>query len=98
MKFAVGDFVGVPAIYAPGAFSDEMMVTINNGADLISGFVQRANIVRFVDDRNAFVKAKVVGTDSVITLKLFGSFFTTNGIEPFQADWASKNLNRAEAA
>ena len=95
MEFSVGDFVGVPAKYAQGAFDDELMVSIEYEEQSISGFVRMENIkILDKNDGKALVKAKVLNIDGEIVLKILGSFFTTNGIEPFQADWANKNLNR----
>ena len=97
MSFEVGMVVEVPATYAKGPFSNEMLVSIDTGDGRISGFVRRENI-KFIDDTHAAVKAKVLDNGPPVLLELYGQFFTTNGIEPVQADWAVKNLRRAEAA
>jgi hypothetical protein len=97
MSFSIGEFVGVPVRYAKGAFDNELMISLTYNDDTISGFVQRENL-RFVDDRNALLKAEVLSIASDIRLRLLGSFFTTNGVEPFRSEWAISNLKKLEAA
>lgn len=97
MSFEKGAIVEVPATYTKGPFNDEMLVSIDTGENRISGFVRREHI-RFVDDTNAYVKARVLSNDPEILLELYGEFFTTNGIEPVQAEWAKQNLAKAQAA
>jgi hypothetical protein len=97
MSLEAGALVGVPATYTKGPFGDEMLVSIDTGAEKISGFVKRDNI-RFIDDTNALVRAKVLSIEPEIMLELFGQFFTTNGVEPVQADWAQRNLKDLAAA
>lgn len=97
MRFNVGDFVGVPVQYAKGAFDSELMISLPYKDDTISGFVRRENL-SFVDDRNAFLRAEVLSIAADVKLRLLGSFFTTNGIEPFQAEWANNHLQRLESA
>lgn len=95
MNFEVGSVVGIPARYAKGPFNDELLVSIDMGDETISGFVIRENI-RFVDDSNAFVRAKILRkSETGYEVKLYGHFFTTNGIEPIQSDWANKHLQAA---
>jgi hypothetical protein len=96
MDFNKGDFVGIPVTYTRGAFDDEFLVSFKVNEENFSGFAKRADL-QFVDDRTAKLKAKVLDVSEEITLKIFGSFFTTNGIEPFQASWALKNLNQMAA-
>lgn len=97
MPFNVGEIVGVPCSYAKGAFDNELMVSFEYEAETISGFVRRENLT-IVDDHNGLLKAQVLSVDGEVRLKLYGSFFTTNGIEPFQAEWARNHLNRLKAA
>jgi hypothetical protein len=92
MTLKAGELVGVPATYTKGPFADELLVSIQIDDESVSGFVRREN-VQFIDDTRALVKAKVLSVDTQVVLELYGQFFTTNGIEPVQADWASKNLS-----
>lgn len=97
MQFSVGEFVGVPVEYAKGAFDNELLISLTYNDDTISGFVRRENL-KFVDERHALLKAEVLSVAADIKLRLLGSFFTTNGVEPFQSDWANRNLKTLEAA
>ena len=97
MQFSVGEFVGVPVQYAKGAFDNELMISLVYNDDAISGFVRRENL-KFVDDRNALLKAEILSIANDVRLRLFGSFFTTNGVEPFPVEWANRHLKPLEIA
>jgi hypothetical protein len=97
VDFSKGDLVGIPVTYTRGAFQDELLVSFNVEGEAFSGFAKREDL-KFIDDRQAKLKAEVLDVGDQITLKIFGSFFTTNGIEPFQSAWASANLNQMAAA
>ncbi len=77
MIFKEGELVGVPCAIQLGPFPDERLITVETQDGLLSGFVKQGNL-RPTDDEHGFVKGLLVGVskDSV-TVKLFGSFFTT---------------------
>lgn len=79
MALKVGDLVGVPASIQSGPFPDEFAVTVETNEGVISGFVKKPNIKIDPSDSNrAHIKGVVVeATDDSITVKLYGSFFTT---------------------
>jgi hypothetical protein len=79
MVFEVGETVGVRCSIQRGPFPDEWLVTVDTSEGQISGFVKQSNLKPDADDpEHGLVKGTVVeATDDSITVKLFGSFFTT---------------------
>lgn len=80
MMFNVGDLVGVPCVIQAGPFPDEKLVTVETSDGPISGFVKESSIQidNPVDPEHGHVKGTVVAaTEETLTVKLFGSFFTT---------------------
>ena len=79
MTLKVGDLVGVLCLIQPGPFPDERLVTVETGEGQISGFVKQSNLqIDAADPERGRVKGSVVeATNDSITVKLFGSFFTT---------------------
>ena len=79
MSFNIGEIVGVACSIQLGPFPDERLVTVETEDGLISGFVKQFNLkLNDPDPEHGFVKGAVVQTaDESITVKLFGSFFTT---------------------
>jgi hypothetical protein len=79
MTIKIGDLVGVPCTIQAGPFPDEKLVTVETSEGQISGFVKASSLeVDPTDSEHGRVKATVVtATDESITVKLFGSFFTT---------------------
>ncbi len=77
MTFKEGDLVGVPCSVQLGPFPDELLIAVETAEGPLSGFVKKTNI-QMTDGEHGIVKGSVVrvGHDS-ITVKLFGSFFTT---------------------
>lgn len=90
-NFKKGQTVMVPCEIQPGPFPNEFLVTVQSGADKLSGFV-RSDFVR---------QGYILGTileirESDLVVRLPGSFFTTaSGIAFFPEDWARKNLESA---
>ena len=77
MTFKRGELIGVPCSIQLGPFPDERLVTVETDAGIISGFVKEDNL-ETSDGERGLVKGTVVdATDDSITVKLFGSFFTT---------------------
>lgn len=79
MMLTVGDLVGVPCAIQAGPFPDEKLVTVETSEGRISGFVKESSLqVDPADPEHGRVKGTVVAAiDDSITVKLFGSFFTT---------------------
>lgn len=77
MTFKEGDLVGVPCSIQLGPFPHEKLITVETPQGLLSGFVQETELAQ-KDDKRGLVKGRVmhIGRDSV-TVRLFGSFFTT---------------------
>jgi hypothetical protein len=78
MSFNIGELVGVACLIQLGPFPDERLVTVETKDGTISGFVKQINL-KIDDPGRGFVKGTVVEADDddSITVKLFGSFFTT---------------------
>lgn len=91
MQLKKGDMVEIPVTYAKGAFADEFLVYINTDHTIMSGFARRSDLT-FVDDTNARLRARILDVGDHVQLKVYGSFFTTNGIEPVQQEWAKRHL------
>jgi hypothetical protein len=87
MSYAVGELVGVACSIQLGPFPDERLVTVETETGRISGFVKQGNL-KIENPDQGFVKGTVVETDDdSITVKLFGSFFTTaQGVASVRAD------------
>ena len=94
MTFKQGDLIGVPCSIQLGPFSDERLITADTEDGPLSGFVRLPNL-ETTDGQRGLVKGAVIDvrTDSV-TVRLFGSFFTTamgitsvrrNGLMPLAA-------------
>jgi hypothetical protein len=79
MTFKVGDLVGVPCAIQAGPFPDEKLVTVETSEGQISGFVKESSLqVDPGDPEHGRVTGAVVAaTEESLTVKLFGSFFTT---------------------
>lgn len=91
-SLGIGDVVGIPCDVVQGAFPDEYLVTINIPTDTISGFVTRENIVETSPGEwHVHAVVKDVSEDT-ITVTVFGSFFTTNGLAYLSQEWAKSNL------
>lgn len=88
-EFRPGDVVAVPATIQPGAFPGEHLVTITTRSGLVSGFVRDRDIV----ESNKTIQAVVRdSTAAGLVVQLAGSYFTTNGLAEFAADWAKDNV------
>ena len=86
-SFQPGDKVAVPATLQPGAFPGERLVTVTTQSGTISGFVSENNIIDPGKSIQAVVKAS---SEASLSVLLTGSYFTTNGLAEFSADWAQE--------
>jgi hypothetical protein len=87
--FGPGDGVAVPATIQQGAFPGEFLVTVPTQSGPVSGFVREQDIV----EPNKTIHAIVRGlTPDGLSVQLSGSYFTTNGLAEFSADWAAQNV------
>jgi hypothetical protein len=74
-----GEKVLVPTNVGEGAFPGENLVTVETKMGPISGFTKTVNIVHKHGD--SYLMAEVQGvTEDTLTVRLFGSFFTTTGL------------------
>jgi hypothetical protein len=88
-KFAPGETVSVPATVQPGAFPGEYLVTVSTMTGQVSGFVRDQDIV----DHNKTIQAVVrESSPGGLSVQLSGSYFTTNGLAEFSAEWAKQNV------
>ncbi|MGB8278692.1 MAG: hypothetical protein WCF20_12275 [Methylovirgula sp.] len=79
MAFKAGDFIGVSCEVEPGPFDDERLITVQTVEGPISGFVKVTEL-RETDSRWE-VRGKIQEVnDATIKVRIYGSFFTTNGI------------------
>ncbi len=75
----VGMRVRVPCDVKPGPFSSERLVTFETTEGPISGFVREQDLLE--EASSWYVSGIVLETkDDSITVKVRGSFFTTNGL------------------
>ena len=79
MAFKAGDFVGVKCEVQPGPFDGERLVTVETVDGVISGFVKDTELRETAGSWEVRGQVRSM-TSSVITVMIFGSFFTTNGI------------------
>lgn len=73
-----GEKVLVPTEVGEGAFPNEKLVTVDTNEGPVSGFARADFIVK--KDSGEFLMAEVkTVTEKTLTVRLFGSFFTTTG-------------------
>ena len=88
-KFEPGEGIAVPATVQQGAFPGESLVTIVTASGPISGFVRDRDFVVVGKTIRAIVRES---TPEVLSVRLSGSYFTTNGMADFTAEWANNNV------
>ena len=88
-EFKPGEVVAVPATVQPGAFPGEHLVTVTTRSGPVSGFVRDQDIIEPDKTIQAVVRES---TTSGLAVQLAGSYFTTNGLAEFAADWARENV------
>ncbi len=80
IEVKVGQEIGVRCDMAPGAFSDEYLVTIETVSGPVSGFVPEKSVIQ-TDNAEKFVRAIVKTVETqFIGVWMGGSFFTTTGL------------------
>jgi len=88
-EFKPGDAVAVPANVQQGAFPGEYLVEVSTKSGPVSGFVRERDIV----EQNKTIQAIVrESTPTSLSVMLSGSYFSTNGLAEFAADWAKRNV------
>lgn len=88
-RFNPGDLVAVPAAVEQGAFNEEYLVTVSTQTGPVSGFVREHD---FVEPKKTIRAVVLESTDRSMTVKLYGSYFTTNGLVKFSDEWAKQNV------
>jgi len=88
-KFKPGDAVAVPAVVQQGAFLGEYLVTVSTQTGPVSGFVRERD---FVEPQKTIQAVVLESTDHSLAVQLSGSYFTTNGLAKFSAEWARQNV------
>jgi hypothetical protein len=79
-----GEKVLVPTEVGDGAFPNEKLVTVNTQEGPVSGFARADFIVR--NNEGEFLMAEVKNvSEAALTVRLFGSFFTTTGVADLPA-------------
>lgn len=87
MVFQTGDFVGVRCEVKPGPFDGERLITVNTVDGPISGFATESELRQ--SDEQWEVRGKIREVNgNIITVLIYGSFFTTNGIASITSDLA----------
>ena len=78
-KTTPGQKVLVPTEVSAGAFPGEMLVTVITDRGPISGFARESFVVNKNNNKYLMAEVKKI-TNETLTVKLFGSFFTTTGV------------------
>lgn len=87
MEFQTGDFVGVRCDVKPGPFDGERLITVNAVEGPISGFVKDSELRHSGEQWEVRGKVREIN-GNIITVLIYGSFFTTNGIANITSDLA----------
>lgn len=87
--FAVGEAVSIPCTVQRGAFQGEHLVTVEIMDGVVSGFARDHDLAGSNDALQAIVQS--ISGDR-LSVKLSGSFFTTNGLVDLSLEWAKKNV------
>lgn len=74
-----GDKVLIPTEVGDGAFPNEKLVTVSTQEGPVSGFTRAEHIVSNNDGQFLMAEVRNVSEQS-LTVRLFGSFFTTTGV------------------
>ena len=76
---APGEKIYVATNVDEGAFPGESLVTVETQTGPVSGFAKTDNIRKEAGDLYLLAEVKDV-SDDTLTVRLFGSFFTTTGL------------------
>jgi hypothetical protein len=74
-----GERVLVPTEVKSGAFPGELLVTVATDSGPVSGFAKVGNVIHLGGSNYLIAEVKHVHK-STVTVKLYGSFFTTTGL------------------
>ncbi len=75
----IGDTIGIQCTVQPGPFTGERLVSFDTVDGPVSGFVRDEDLKEV--DAQWYCRATVnVILDDVLTVRVKGSFFTTNGL------------------
>lgn len=90
---APGEKILVPTEAQSGAFPGEKLVTVSTEAGPVSGFAKTDFVIHQGDGTYLLAEVKRVLND-VVTVKLYGSFFTTTGLADIPKSTAFRKLAR----
>ena len=95
-KFRRGQIVNIPCNVQKGAFPDEVLVTIDTDAGVVSGFLRSSLIVDHKGQH--YVQGVVVeASEDSLQVRVPGSFFTTAaGLTTVSSVWARNHLTEAQ--
>jgi hypothetical protein len=86
-EMSVGDAVGIQCDVRPGPFSGEKLITLETVDGPISGFVLETNLKQV--GTQWYVRAVIQDIEQdVLTVRVRGSFFTTNGLASVPRQYA----------
>jgi hypothetical protein len=88
---APGEKILVPTEAKSGAFPGEKLVTVRTESGPVSGFAKADFVVDRGDGTYLVAEVKRVSGD-VVTVKLYGSFFTTTGLADIPKSAALRKL------
>jgi len=82
-----GAEIGIPCDVKQGPFEDEKLVSFDTMDGPVTGFVS-ANELKQIEDRWV-IRAVVMSQEGdVVTVRVHGSFFTTNGLATIRREMA----------
>ena len=82
--------VGILCQVSPGPFSEERLVSLDTSYGPITGFVRESELKQ-KDDGRWLVRAKILNVmkdKNLVEVKIYGSFFTTNGLATISPEMA----------
>lgn len=93
--FAPGQLIRIRCEVQKGAFPTEMMVTFDTVDGPISGFVRSENVEQIEGDEGYIRGVVKEVSGEILTVMVYGSFFTTNGLAYLKQDWARSHVKAA---
>lgn len=90
--FKPGQRVNIPCETQPGAFPDELLITIATDQGVVSGFVKNDHLIEH--EGRFYVRGEVVeASPDSVKVRIPGSFFTTAaGLTTASSGWATTNI------
>jgi hypothetical protein len=87
MALEIGELIGVPCKVRPGPFTGEHLITFEAVQGPVSGFVRDSELRQ--EEGQWYVRARILAIESnELTVQMWGSFFTTNGLATVSRDLA----------